>query len=44
MLWGVLDTQNIQMFKEFSIINSKMCEEIERLKNENRILKENANK
>jgi hypothetical protein len=32
------------MFKEFSIINRKMCEEIERLKNENRMLKENTNK
>ena len=38
----IQNSQNMKMLQEFSIINSQMCKEIERLKNENKLLKENA--
>ena len=36
----IQNAQNMKMFQDFSILNSQMCKEIERLKNENKLLKE----
>ena len=36
----IQNSQNMKMMQEFSIINSQMCKEIEKLKNENKLLKE----
>lgn len=36
----IQNSQNMKMMQEFSVINSQMCKEIEKLKNENKLLKE----
>ena len=39
--FDIQNSQNMKMFQEFSLINKQLYQEIERLKNENKILKNN---